>query len=129
MDRFKQNITTKTIDGDPEETDRRRGLTVYVHRLITAPTAPNRHYSTFEKIEKLSQKLLAKSTTARFADKGEDSKIVAKLIERLREAIVCYQVGSYYALVLFIIDGRGVDIPTASDLPSNHSSYSRSSCL
>jgi len=104
---------------------------VYVHRLITAPTAPDRHYSTFEKIEQLSQKLLAKRTIARFADKGEDSKIVAKLIERLREAIVCYQVGSYYASVLFIIErrGGGVDIPTASDLPSDHSYHSRSSCL
>jgi len=46
----------------------------------------------------MSQKLLAKGTVARFADKGEDSKIVAKLIERLREAIVCYQVGDYRTL-------------------------------
>ena len=27
LDRFKQNITTTTVDGDPEETNRREGLT------------------------------------------------------------------------------------------------------
>ena len=59
--------------------------------------AHNCRYSTFEKIEELSKKLLAKSTIARFVDKGEDSKVVARLIERLREAIVCYQVGDYCA--------------------------------
>jgi len=104
LDRFKQNIITKTVDGDPEETNRRRGLTVYVHRLITAPTAPNRRCSTFEKIEEISQKLLAKSVIARFTDKGEDSKIVARLIERLREAIVCYQVGNYCVSASSVID-------------------------
>ena len=39
-----------------------------------------------------SQKLLAKGDIARFADKDEDTKVVAGLVERLREAIVCYQV-------------------------------------
>ena len=107
MDRFKQNITTTTVDGDPEETDRRRGLTACVHRLITPSTAPDRRCSTFKKIEELSQKLLAKGVIARFADKAEDSKIVARLIERLREAIVCYQVGNYCASALSVIDRRG----------------------
>ena len=111
MDRFKQNITTTTVDGDPEETNRRKGLTVYVHRLIRVPTTPDRFCSTFKKIEELSQKVLAKSTIARFADKGEDSKIVAKLIERLREAIVCYQVGNYCASLLSIIDKKRCRYP------------------
>jgi len=65
---------------------------------MTTSTAPNVRCSTFGKIEELSQKLLAKGTIARFADKGEDSKVVARLIERLREAIVCYQVGDYCTL-------------------------------
>ena len=46
-----------------------------------------------EEIEKRSQELLAKGIAARFIDKGEDSKEVAGLIERLREAITNYQVG------------------------------------
>ena len=126
MDRFKQNIITTTVDGDPEETNRRRGLTAYVHQLVTAWTAPDHFCSTFQKIEELSQKLLAKGSITRFADKGEDTKIVAKLIERLREAIVCYQVGNYCVSALSIIDRRGLDIPTTSNLPSNHSSHSMS---
>ena len=68
----------------------------------------------------------AKRTMTRFADKGEDSKVVKSLIERrLREAIVCYQVGdrSNPASVPNIVDRR-TDIATASDMPSNHSSRS-----
>ena len=38
--------------------------------------------------------MLEKSAISRFADKGEDAKTVTKLIERLREAIVCYQVST-----------------------------------
>lgn len=41
---------------------------------------------------------------ARFADKGEDSKTVARLIERLREAIVCYQVSGDHTPVLRMSD-------------------------
>ena len=104
MDRFKQNITTAAIDGDPEETNRRRGLTKYAYRLMTPPNPTNGRCSTFEKIEELSKKLLAKSAVTRLTDKGEDSKVVARLIERLREAIVCYQVGKYCASVSSTVD-------------------------
>jgi len=129
LDRFKQNITTTTVDGDPEETGRRRGLTAYVHRLIIAPTSPDRRCSTFQKIEEISQKLLVKSIITRFTDKAEDSKIVARLIERLREAILCYQVGNHCAPALSIIDAKRVDIATTGNPSSNHSSHSRSSRL
>ena len=83
------------------------GLTTYVDRLIPARTAPDLRCSTLKKVEELSQKMLAKSIIARFTDKGEDSKMVAKLIERLREAIVCYQVGNHCASALSIIDRKG----------------------
>ena len=56
------------------------------------PTYPRkRPHSTLEEIEKRSRALLAKGAAARFVDTGEDSKEVAKLIERLREAISYYQ--------------------------------------
>ncbi|KAF9645044.1 hypothetical protein BDM02DRAFT_3263177 [Thelephora ganbajun] len=71
--RFKQNITTTTIDGDPEETGRRKELT-----------------SALKEIEERSQELLTKGTAAQFLDK--DSGEVAGLVERLREAITHYQV-------------------------------------
>ena len=51
-----------------------------------------RSLSVLEKIEKRSQELLSKGSAVRFIDKGEDSKEVARLVEQLREAIVCYQV-------------------------------------
>jgi len=60
---------------------------------MTAPTSPDSRCSTFEKIEELSQKILYKDAAARLVDKGEDSKAVVRVIERLREAIVSYQVG------------------------------------
>ena len=92
LDSFKQSVTTTTIDGDPEETSRRRGLLRYVCTLTTALATPNGRRSAFGKIEELSQKLLAKGAIARFVDKDGDSKMVARVIERFREAIMCYQV-------------------------------------
>ena len=58
--------------------------------MITS-NIPNDHCSTFEKIEEISRTLLAKGAIARFVDKGADSGVVAKLVERLRQAIVSYQ--------------------------------------
>ena len=112
-------------DEDLEETKRRSGLARWVRRLTSAPTAPDVRCSAFEKIEELALRLLAKRTIARFADKGGDSKVVASLIERLREAIVCYQVGGHSTPVSVPnIVNSGTDITTASNIPSNHSSHS-----
>ena len=71
---------------------------------MIASTTPNDCYRTFEKIEEISQKLLDKGTIARFMDKGEDSNTVARLIERLREAIVCYQASEDRMSVLSTVD-------------------------
>ena len=70
LDRFKQNVSTTAVAG---EMNQRRELTACVHRLTTAPTSPDRRCSTFQKNEEISQKILAKSFTTRFADEGEDS--------------------------------------------------------
>ena len=56
-----------TVDGDPEETKGRSGL---ARCVTTAPTTPDYHFRTFEKIEELFKKLLVKSALSRFADKG-----------------------------------------------------------
>ena len=50
--------------------------------------------STLEDIEKRSQALLEKDVAARFLDKKRDSAEVARLVERLREAITHYQVSA-----------------------------------
>jgi len=101
------------------ETPRRRngggGWPGTCTRIATSPNSLNGHRSTFQKIDELSQKLLDKGTIARFADKGEDSKVVARLIERLREAVVCYQVSDGHTQHWAFLT-RGADITTASDL-------------
>ena len=56
----------------------------------------NGYRSTLEEIEKRSQVLLAKGVAARFMDKEDDSKEVARLVERLREAIALYQVSEIW---------------------------------
>ncbi|KAF9645137.1 hypothetical protein BDM02DRAFT_3271911, partial [Thelephora ganbajun] len=81
LDRFKQNIITTHVDGDPEETGRRRELT-----------------SALEEIKKRSQELLAKGTVTQFADKEGNFREVGKLVERLQEAISRYQISHQQAV-------------------------------
>ena len=96
LERFKQNITTPIVEGDPEESDRRSGLAGYVPQLATAVITTNHNSSTFKHIEELSYKLLEKGAIPRFVDKGEDAKVVTKLIDQLREALNCYQVSDHH---------------------------------
>ncbi|KAF9784551.1 hypothetical protein BJ322DRAFT_851794 [Thelephora terrestris] len=81
LDRLKQNFSTATLDGDPEEKNRRE-------ELVRA----------LEQIEEESKNLLSKNPSARFADKEEDSKVVAGHIERLRKAIVCYKISQQQSI-------------------------------
>ena len=67
----------------------------------------NGRRSTFEKIEEISRVLLEKGTIGRFVDKGVDSGVVARLVERLQQAIVSYQVSGDYTPVLGPIDQEG----------------------
>ena len=67
-------------------------MTRYVHRLFPLPALVDGLFSTLAEIERRSQELLAKGRVARFVDKARDSGEVAKLIERLREAVIHYQV-------------------------------------
>ena len=71
-------------------------MTRYARQLFALPALIDRLFSTLAEIERRSQELLAKGTAARFVDKAGDSGEVAKLIERLREAIVHYQVSENY---------------------------------
>ncbi|KAF9642780.1 hypothetical protein BDM02DRAFT_3124171 [Thelephora ganbajun] len=70
--------------------ERRKELTRHAHRSFTTLTLVDGLRRALEEIEKRSQKLLAKGTGVRFIDK--DSGEVARLVERLREAITHYQV-------------------------------------
>ncbi|KAF9784522.1 hypothetical protein BJ322DRAFT_851153 [Thelephora terrestris] len=81
LDRLQQSFNTATLDGDPEEKNRRE-------ELVRA----------LKQIEEESKNLLAKNAVARFADKEEDSKVVAGHIERLREAIAGYQISQQQSI-------------------------------
>ena len=59
--------------------------------------------------------LLEKGVAARLIDKAEDSKEVAKLVERLREAIALYQVSERGRFAGCDLHGKIV-ITTTSDL-------------
>jgi len=123
LKRFKQNFTAAASGGDQAEEQRRSELSGY----LCLPIIQYSEYSTLanglvralEEIEKRSRALLEKSTAARFVDKGEDSKVVARLIEQLREAITHYQV-SEGCFVASSTTHRNADITTTSNLRSNH---------
>ena len=76
--------------------ERRTKLTRYVRRLFALSALVDGIFSTLAEIERRSQELLAKGRLARFVDKARDSGEVAKLIERLREAVIHYQVSENY---------------------------------
>ena len=90
--KLKQNVTAMAADADGGEKQRRSELSRYAPHLFTIHAYVNGRRSTLEDIEKRSQVLLQKSVPARFIDKEDDSKEVARLVERLREAIALYQV-------------------------------------
>ena len=97
--RFKQNIAATSVNGDPEETNR---FVMYVRRPFTTFTLANGLCSALGKIEKESHELWANAVVAQFKDIGADSEEVIKLIERLREAVVHYQVSENW------IEGRNL---------------------
>jgi len=74
---------------------------------MTKSTAPDYHCSTFKAIEGISQKLLAEGNVAQLVNKEENSKVVVKLVERLQQAIVCYQVSEGRTSVPSSVDVRG----------------------
>ena len=75
--------------------------------ITTSPILVNGLLSTLEEIERRSRALLEKGTAARFVDKGEDSKEVARLIDRLREAITHYQVSGNYFVASDMVQTDG----------------------
>ena len=94
--KLKQNVTATTADVDGGENRRHSELSRYAPQLFTMHVYANDHRSALKEIEKRSQVLLEKGVAARFMDKEDDSKEVARLVERLREAIALYQVSGIW---------------------------------
>ena len=85
---------TASTDENREDAERRERLTRFVLHTyyLTDPKliVPTR---SLEVIEKRSLALLGKGKAARILDKKQDSGMVVKLVEELRQAILIYQVG------------------------------------
>ena len=79
-------------------------LSRYAPQLPAALALTSGLCSVLEDIEKRSQALLAKGNAARLLDKGEDSKEVVKLIKRLQETVIHYQVSEDWIVVLNVVD-------------------------
>ena len=79
-------------DGDQAEKNGLLELSRYASLSLATLALANGPRSALGNIEKRSQESLAKSTTARFIDKGADSGEAARLLEQLREAVIHYQV-------------------------------------
>ena len=107
LERFKQNVGVTTTDGDQAEKPRRSELYKYARQSLTPHILVNGPFSALEEIERRSRALLEKGIAARFVDKGEDSKEVARLIERLREAITHYQVSECYSIASNTVQTEG----------------------
>ena len=98
LEKLKQNATATAADADGGENWRHSALSRYAPQLFTIQVYANDHRSALKEIEKRSQVLLEKGVPARFIDKEDDSKEVARLVERLREAIALYQVSEIWTV-------------------------------
>lgn len=79
---------------DHDEVERRSELAKFVSCLtFLVDTESTLYYRELEEIGLQSLALLAKGKTARVLDKTRDSGEVIKLVERLRQATLIYQVG------------------------------------
>jgi hypothetical protein len=124
LTRFKQHANAVMSDGDQAEEKRRSELFRYARQLLITHTLVNGLRSALGEIEKRSQDLLAKGRAARFVDKSADSGEVARLVERLREAVTHYQV-SESCCYIESSSYRRTDIATASDLRQNHQPHGK----
>ena len=104
---FKQVQTKREPDDDcwgRRGEDPTLGIVQVWLRMACPAHHSQRPHSALEEIERRSQALLEKGGAARFIDKGEDSKEVAGLIERLREAITHYQVSAHQVIASSALD-------------------------
>jgi hypothetical protein len=125
LSRFKQTVNAAVSDGDQAENERRSELFRYARQFFAPPTLAKCLRSALGEIEKRSRALLAKGMATRFVDKGVDSGEVAKLVERLREAITHYQVSVFFCVEHSSC--RETDIATTSNLRENHQTHRKNS--
>ena len=94
LTKLKNSLATTSIDNNRDEAERREQLTRFLsHPYRSCQSNPTVCPRSLEDIDKQSQTLLDKGKVAKILDKGQDSAVVVKLVEELRQAILIYQVG------------------------------------
>jgi hypothetical protein len=94
LEKLQESLAKANPDGDREEVERRSQLAKFVS-CLAPPACPiitlNR---SLEDIGTRSLALSGKKKLARVLDKAQDSQEVVKLVEKLRQAILVYQVSA-----------------------------------
>jgi len=94
LEKLLESLAKVNPDNDREEVERRSQLAKFV-LCLRSLTHPNQTtYRTLEDIGTRSLVLSEKGKVARLLDKAQDSQEVVRLVEKLRQAILVYQVST-----------------------------------
>ena len=92
LEKLQESLAKVNPDGDREEVERRSQLAKFVSCLIPPACPIITLHRSLEEIGTRSLALSGKKQLARVLDKAQDSQEVVKLVEKLRQAILVYQV-------------------------------------
>ena len=94
LEKLLKSLAKVNPDDDREEVERRSQLAKFVPRSASLTYHNLTLCRTLEDIGTRSLALSEKGKVARVLDKAQDAQEVVKLVERLRQAILVYQVGT-----------------------------------
>jgi len=119
LEKLQQSLAKVNPNDDCEEVERRSQLTKFVPCLASLSRPKLTLDRSLEDIEKRSLALSGKGKVARVLDKSQDSQEVVKLVEKLRQVILEYQVsaGRHQSRILLT---RGVGVTTTVDIQPGH---------
>ena len=92
LEKLLESLAKVNPDGDREEVERRSHLARFVPYLAPLENPGLTPYRSLEDIGTQSLALLEKGKFARVLDKMQDSQVVIRLVEKLRQAVLIYQV-------------------------------------
>jgi len=92
LEKLLQSLAKVNPNDDPEEAERRSQLARFAPRLTYLGHQRLTLYRSLEYIAKRSLALSEKGKVARVFDKTQDSQEVISLVEKLRQAVLVYQV-------------------------------------
>ena len=104
LEKLLESLAKVNPDGDREEVERRSQLAKFV-QCLQPPIHPNLTlHRSLEDIGTRSLVLSEKGKVARVLDKTQDSQEVIRLVEKLRQAILIYQVSAERLGIVAVVD-------------------------